>query len=76
MHNRKTMNQWEEQANEERRKLNELFPGPRSRRKNEHLDKASLIRKYQEIYLREHYPFGVPPNLITPTMLTHILKGR
>ena len=74
-HNLKTINQWEEQVERERQKLNQLFPGKRQR-KNEILDKVSLIRKYQQIWLRAKFPFGIPKNYITPIMLTEILKGR
>ena len=74
-HNMKPMTIWEEKYDAEKRKLDALFPGKR-RRKNEHLDKVSLIRKYQQIHLRKQFPFGIPPNFITPIMLTEILKGR
>ncbi len=64
---------FEERANEERKNLNRLFPGNENLTKR---DKIALIRKYQQIHLREKFPFGIPRNYITPIMLTHILKGR
>lgn len=71
-HNSAPMNPWHEEAERERAKLAKAFPGKRLP-KSHHLDKISLIRKYQQISLRERYPFGIPPNLITPDILT---QGR
>ncbi len=73
--NHKTMNEWTEQADMERRRLNKIFPGPATRAANEHLDKVSIVKKYQQIYLRSRFPFGVPDNFLTGEKVVAILQA-
>ncbi|MEK7140734.1 MAG: hypothetical protein AAB815_03035 [Patescibacteria group bacterium] len=75
IHNHKTMNEFQEQAEKDYRHLNKMFPGKR-RRKNEHLDIVALIKKYHQICLRRQFPFGVPESYLTGEKLLKIIKGR
>lgn len=74
-HNTRPASDWESKADERRRKLDRTFPKTR-RAKGIHLDRASIIAKYHQIYLEGKFPFGIPENYIRPSTVVAIMQIR
>lgn len=67
--------EWEEIAQAKKIALDNSFPKERHQH-NVFLDRVSLIRKYQQIYLQGRYPFGVPENFLTGQKVCAIVEAR